>query len=415
MLKLLSVDPANYEDAPTEGIRRVLEEVSGDKIPKGEPLDLSSVESIRMGTTVATNALLERKGDRVAFFVTKGFRDILNIGQQARPSIFDLTVTKLGQLYEEVYEVNERVTTEGYSENPEEEHFDIENDPQLTVGVSGEVLRVLQKPSREEISAMLQTVWDKGVRSIAICLLHSYIYPEHEALIEEEARKIGFTDISVSSKIQPMIKLVSRANSSTADAYLSPITTRYIHGIGKGFKGGLEAVGNKLLFMQSDGGLTKWSQFSGLRAILSGPAGGVVGYARTSFEGTPVLGFDMGGTSTDVSRYDGEMQHIFETTTAQVTIQAPQLDINTVAAGGGSILFWKKGLFAVGPESASAHPGPACYRKGGPLTVSLAKKICQYGIFILTTGHGRQRFPWTHCAQVLSAYFRAQRKRTPRH
>lgn len=169
------------------------------------------------------------------------------------------------------------------------------------------------------------------------------------------------------------MKIVSRANSACADAYLSPITTRYVQDFGRQFKGGLKAVGHKLLFMQSDGGLTSWSTFSGLKAILSGPAGGVVGYAKTSYDdksAIPTLGFDMGGTSTDVSRYSGHLEHIFETTTAEVTIQSPQLDINTVAAGGGSILFWRKGLFAVGPESASAHPGPACYRKGGPLTVT---------------------------------------------
>uniref|UniRef100_A0A060T936 ARAD1D08404p n=1 Tax=Blastobotrys adeninivorans TaxID=409370 RepID=A0A060T936_BLAAD len=380
ILKLLSVDPANYSDAPTEGIRRVLSQITGKELPKGEPIDLSNVESIRMGTTVATNALLERKGDRVAFLVTKGFRDILTIGQQARPSIFDLTVDKLGHLYESVYEIDERVTQEGYSENPLSEHIDehtVEQDDDLVYGISGEVVRILKRPDVGHIREILTSIWDSGVRSLAIALMHSYIYPEHEQLIAKEARAIGFTDVSVSSEIQPMIKLVSRANSTTADAYLSPITTRYIHQFGKGFKGGIHGFGDKLLFMQSDGGLTKWSQFSGLRAILSGPAGGVVGYARTSFEDDDdpqdqraILGFDMGGTSTDVSRYNGNLEHIFETTTAQVTIQAPQLDINTVAAGGGSILFWKKGLFVVGPESASSHPGPACYRKGGPLTVT---------------------------------------------
>lgn len=372
------MDPANYEDAPTEGIRRILGEITGEYIPKGQPIDLSNVESIRMGTTVATNALLERKGDRVAFLVTKGFKDILTIGQQARPSIFDLTVSKIGHLYESVYEIDERVTTEGYSENPISEHFDteaVENDPDLELGISGEAIRIIKRPDVEEIRKQLKQIWDSGIRSLAIALIHSYIYPQHEEMVAKEARALGFKDVSVSSEIQPMIKLVSRANSSTADAYLSPITNRYIQEFGKGFKGGLGAVGDKLLFMQSDGGLTSWSKFSGLRAILSGPAGGVVGYAKTSYEddqesAPAILGFDMGGTSTDVSRYNGNFEHIFETTTAEVTIQAPQLDINTVAAGGGSILFWRKGLFVVGPESAGAHPGPACYRKGGPLTVT---------------------------------------------
>lgn len=341
------------------------------KHPRGKPIDLTEVESIRMGTTVATNALLERKGDRVAFIVTKGFKDILRIGQQARPRIFDLKVKKLELLYESVYEIDERVTIEGYSENKSEEVFDVENDPQLVVGTSGEIIRVLKTPEESKIQATLDAIWDSGVRSLSISLLHSYIFPKHEQLIAKLARKMGF-DISVSSEIQPMVKIVSRANSACADAYLSPITTRYVQNFGSQFVGGLESVGHKLLFMQSDGGLTTWSSFSGLKAILSGPAGGVVGYAQTSYsdEGLPILGFDMGGTSTDVSRYNGQLEHIFETTTAEVTIQSPQLDINTVAAGGGSVLFWNKGLFQVGPESASAHPGPACYRKGGPLTVT---------------------------------------------
>lgn len=372
VLKLLSVDPANYSDAPSEGIRRILEQVTGNEFPKGEPIDLSAVESIRMGTTVATNALLERKGDRVAFIVTKGFGDILRIGHQARPSIFDLSVTKLETLYEQIYEIDERVTLEGYSENPENESFDVENEENLEVGTSGEVIRVLKRPNEKEIKSVLLKIWETGVRSLAISLMHSYIYPKHERIVASIAREIGF-DISVSSEIQPLIKIVSRANSACADAYLSPITTRYVQNFGSQFKGGLDAVGHKLLFMQSDGGLTSWSTFSGLKAILSGPAGGVVGYAKTSYDEVkkvPILGFDMGGTSTDVSRYSGHLEHIFETTTAEVIIQSPQLDINTVAAGGGSILFWKKGLFAVGPESASAHPGPACYRKGGPLTVT---------------------------------------------
>lgn len=349
-----------------------MENVTGKSIPKGEPIDLSPVESIRMGTTVATNALLERKGDRVAFLVTKGFGDILRIGQQARPSIFDLSVAKLQTLYEQVYEIDERVTLEGYSENPQPEDFDVESDDDLEIGTSGEVVRVLKRPDEAKIKSLLLKIWESGVRSLAISLMHSYIYPKHEQIIASIAKDIGF-DLSVSSDIQPMVKIVSRANSACADAYLSPITTRYVQNFGKQFKGGLETVGHKLLFMQSDGGLTSWSTFSGLKAILSGPAGGVVGYAKTSFDdksNVPILGFDMGGTSTDVSRYSGILEHIFETTTAEVTIQSPQLDINTVAAGGGSILFWRKGLFAVGPESASAHPGPACYRKGGPLTVT---------------------------------------------
>lgn len=359
MLKLLSVDPSNYEDAPTEGIRRVLEKATGKTIPKGEPIDLSEVESVRMGTTVATNALLERKGDRVAFLVTKGFGDILTIGQQARPNIFDLSVKKLQQLYEHVYEVEERV---------------VPNVSGDVVGATGERYQVTQQPDKAVVVAELEKIKASGIESLAIAFMHGYSYSEHEETVAGWARDLGF-EVSVSHELQPQIKLVSRANSATASAYLSPTTRRYITQFGKGFKGGLEEVGRKLLFMQSDGGLTHWNQFSGLKAILSGPAGGVVGFSRTAYDASmpkpkPVLGFDMGGTSTDVSRYAGTLPHIFETTTAQVTIQSPQLDISTVAAGGGSILFWRNGLFTVGPESASAHPGPACYRKGGPLTVT---------------------------------------------
>lgn len=367
IFKILSVDPANYNDAPTEGVRRVLEKVRQTTLPKNEPLDIHDIDSIRMGTTVATNGLLERKGDRVALFVTKGFGDILRLGQQARPDIFDLKVAKLSQLYEEVREVNERVIL--FDERAKEGQS-------LCDGIDGDKLIVVQAPDSAEIKSQLQEVWDHGIRSLAISFIHSYTFPNHELEVEKIARSVGFENISVSSQLQPMIKFVSRANSATADAYLSPIITRYLHTIAKGFVGGLEMLGSKLLFMQSDGGLSSAQNFCGLKAILSGPAGGVVGYARTSFEGErPILGFDMGGTSTDVSRYDGTFDHIFETTTAQVVIQAPQLAIETVAAGGGSILFWRNGLYVVGPESAGSHPGPACYRKGGPLTVTDANLV----------------------------------------
>lgn len=244
-------------------------------------------------------------------------------------------------------------------------------------------MRILTRPKESEIQKGLKTLYDEGFRSIAVCLMHSYTFPDHEKLVGKIAEEIGFTHISLSSQLMPMIKLVPRATSATADAYLTPEIRRYIEGFSKGFSGGLgvESVakeagskGARCEFMQSDGGLVDVSSFSGLRAILSGPAGGVVGYALTSYDPetkVPVIGFDMGGTSTDVSRYgSGRYEHVFETTTAGVTIQSPQLDINTVAAGGGSRLFWKNGLFVVGPESAGAHPGPACYRKGGPLTVT---------------------------------------------
>lgn len=391
VIKLLSVDPANYDDAPLEGIRRIMSHFLKKEIPRGQPLDTAKIDSIRMGTTVATNALLERKGEKIAMVVTKGFKDCLVIGNQSRPKIFDLAIRKPEVLYSTVVEVDERVTLEDYAEDPERHLTKVDvkagtaeaKNADLVMGLSGEAVRILQKPEKETIRAKLQEIYDSGIRSIAVCLMHAYTFPDHEALVGEVAREIGFTHISLSHELMPMIKLVSRATSVCADAYLTPAIKKYISGFQKGFVGGLGtkgvkqsegAVGARCEFMQSDGGLVDVDKFTGLKAILSGPAGGVVGYAITSYDENtkiPVIGFDMGGTSTDVSRYgEGRYDHTFETTTAGVTIQSPQLDINTVAAGGGSILFFRNGLFVVGPESASAHPGPACYRKGGPATVT---------------------------------------------
>ncbi|KAF9874575.1 5-oxoprolinase [Colletotrichum karsti] len=373
VFKLLSVCPDEYDDAPTEGIRRILEVATGSCIEKGTQLDLNPVESIRMGTTVATNALLERKGERVALLITKGFGDLLIIGNQARPRLFDLTVKKLDRLYEKVVEVDERITVEGSSEDPDSPTLDIDSDPNLFYGINGEVLRRIRKPNVEVIRKDLRALWDEGYRSLAIALMHSYNFPDHEAQIGTIAREMGFK-VSLSSQLQAMINIVPRAQSATADAYLSPVTESYLDSFRKGFKGELaNEEGNKLLLSQSHGGLVKFSDFTGLRAILSGPAGGVIGYSKTCYdpdEGTPVLGFDMGGTSTDVSRYGGTLEHVFESTVAEVPIQCPQLDVNTVAAGGGSILAWSGGLFKVGPDSAGAFPGPACYGNGGPLTIS---------------------------------------------
>lgn len=384
IIKLLSEDPSNYKDAPQEGIRRLLSKFSGKKVPRGEPLDTSKIESIRMGTTVATNALLERKGERIALVVTKGFKDCLAIGNQSRPRIFDLAVRKPDVLYEAVVEIDERVTLEDYAEDPERHTTDVNSKSKdLVLGLSNEVVRILRRPEKQQIKSKLQKVYQDGIRSIAICLVHGYTFPDHEAMVGEVAREVGFQHISLSNELMPMIKYVPRATSTCADAYLTPAIKKYIAGFQEGFSGGLGAEsvknepgtkGTRCEFMQSDGGLVDVDIFSGLRAILSGPAGGVVGYALTSYDPqtkVPVIGFDMGGTSTDVSRYgSGRYDHVFETTTAGVTIQSPQLDINTVAAGGGSRLFFRNGLFVVGPESASAHPGPACYRKGGPLTVT---------------------------------------------
>jgi 5-oxoprolinase (ATP-hydrolysing) len=389
IIKLLSEDPSNYEDAPLEGIRRLMSKFLKKEIPRGEPLDTSKIESIRMGTTVATNALLERKGEKIAMVVTKGFKDCLEIGNQSRPRIFDLAIKKPDVLYEKVVEIEERVTLEDYAEDPERhatktEPRDSNNGEQeLVRGLSSEAVRILQRPDEDKIRKQLQQVYDQGIKSIAVCLMHGYTFPEHEALVGRIARDIGFSHVSLSHELMPMIKLVPRATSACADAYLTPAIKKYIAGFSKGFEGGLGARsvqnetgarGARCEFMQSDGGLVDVEKFSGLKAILSGPAGGVVGYALTSYDPatrTPVIGFDMGGTSTDVSRYgSGRYEHVFETTTAGVTIQSPQLDINTVAAGGGSRLFFRNGLFVVGPESAGAHPGPGCYRKGGPATVT---------------------------------------------
>ncbi|KAK5637337.1 hypothetical protein RRF57_013049 [Xylaria bambusicola] len=394
ILKVLSVDPANYDDASTEGIRRVLELVTGRPHPRGEPLNTAGIERIRMGTTVGTNALLERKGAKSALLITKGFKDLLEIGNQARPKIFDLTVTKPQLLYESVVEISalagvlkwfargwivapllcldERITLEGYAENPEPKNIDTEKDSMLRIGLTGEAVRIIKSPDLGAVRESLQKLWDAGYRSLSVMFIHSYVWPEHERQVGALAREMGFEAVE-SAALQPMIKAVPRGMSATADAYLTPIIKTYINSISAHFKGGLASDDLRCEFMQSDGGLVDFRSFGGLRSILSGPAGGVVGYAQTSWDAEqrkPIIGFDMGGTSTDVSRFSGTYDHVFETVTAGISIQSPQLDINTVAAGGGSMLFWRNGLFVVGPESASAHPGPACYRKGGPLTIT---------------------------------------------
>ncbi|KAK4506076.1 hypothetical protein PRZ48_004041 [Zasmidium cellare] len=372
VIKVLS-ESQEYNDAPTECIRQILSIAKGTQIPHGEPLDLDPVESIRMGTTVATNALLERKGARVALVTTKGFRDILKIGNQARPNIFDLSVQRLDKLYERVVEVEERVTIEGFAEDPEPQPIDVDSDPDLCVGLTGEAVRILKRPGLDVVRKDLVALRDQGFKSIAIAFLHSYTFQEHENAVAKVARELGFR-VSVSSELQTMAKLVPRAQSAVADGYLSPVTEEYLESFRNGFKGRLEDKdGEKLFLNQSDGGLVSFSKFTGLRGVLSGPAGGVVGLSRTCYDekdATPVLGFDMGGTSTDVCRFSGSLEHIFESTIAEVIIQTPQLDINTVAAGGGSMLFWEHGLFKVGPQSAGANPGPACYGRGGPLTVT---------------------------------------------
>lgn len=366
VLKLLSWDPQNYKDAPTEGIRRVLEEETGRPFPRDQPVDTSLIGWIRMGTTVATNALLEREGERTALLVTKGFKDLLHIGTQARPKLFDLEVAVPDVLYEEVIEVVERVVLrQDGCQLPRRDA------KRCVTGSTGDSLEVWKELDLEQVEKDLKGVLSRGITSLAVLLLHSYTWSDHEKAVGSLARRLGFTQVSLSSEVMPMVRAVPRGYTVCADAYLTPKIRQYLKGFTAGFKDALKNV--DVLFMQSDGGLTPMGQFCGSRAILSGPAGGVVGYAITSYsqmENKPVIGFDMGGTSTDVSRYAGQYEHVFEATTAGVTLQAPQLDINTVAAGGGSRLFFRSGMFVVGPESAGAHPGPACYRKGGPLTVT---------------------------------------------
>lgn len=372
VLKLLSVDPTNYQDAPTEGIRRVLE-ATGKPSPRGTPLSLDSIDVLRMGTTVATNALLERKGTRSALLTTKGFRDLLRIGNQARPNIFDLSARRPDVLFETVVEVDERIIPS----HPRSSKDALASSRTIT-GITGETFHVLQTLDVAKVTADLQSLKDQGYQSIAVALVNSFACPDHELEIGRIAESLGFS-VALSSLLQPMIKVVPRGMSATADAYLTPVIKTYVDSISANFEGGLAGShGCRVEFMQSDGGLVDFRRFSGLKAILSGPAAGVVGYAATSWDSesrVPVIGFDMGGTSTDVSRFDGHLEHTFSSSISGVSIQAPQLDIKTVAAGGGSILSWQNGLFMVGPESASAHPGPACYRKGGPLTVTDANLL----------------------------------------
>ncbi|OJD29868.1 5-oxoprolinase (atp-hydrolyzing) [Diplodia corticola] len=374
VIKLLSVDPENYKDAPSEAIRRVLEMATGKSFPKGQKISLADVESIKMGTTVATNALLERNGEPTVFCVSEGLKDLLHIGNQARPRLFDLAINRPGVLYSDVIEVSERVTLEDWTERSDSAQVDPTG---LVRGVTGEWVRVLKPLDVAKVTRELRAAYAQGYRSVAVCLMHSYTFPDHERVIGEVAEEIGFDQISLSCVAAPSIKIVPRGHAAVADAYLTPQIKKYIDGFVSGFED-LDGSDCRCEFMQSDGGLVEFKRLSGLRAVLSGPAGGVVGYARTCYDDTdktPLIGFDMGGTSTDVSRFAGELEHVFETTTAGVVISTPQLDINTVAAGGGSILSWRNGLFNVGPESASSHPGPACYRKGGPLTITDANLV----------------------------------------
>jgi 5-oxoprolinase (ATP-hydrolysing) len=340
--KLLSENPGRYRDAGVQGIRTLL------GLRADEPLPPSAVEAVKMGTTVATNALLERKGARTLLLVTDGFADALRIGYQNRPKLFARHIVLPEMLYERVADVAERVTAQG------------------------EVLRPLDL---ERARADLEAAYADGIRAVAIVLMHGYRYPEHERKLAGLARSIGFTQVSASHEVSPLMKLVSRGDTTVVDAYLSPILRRYVEQVAEELGGGDGVGGRKaprLLFMQSNGGLVDARRFQGKDAILSGPAGGIVGMVRTATAAgfDRVIGFDMGGTSTDVSHYAGEYERTFETVVAGVRMRAPMMQINTVAAGGGSICSFDGSRYRVGPESAGADPGPACYRRGGPLTVT---------------------------------------------
>ncbi len=338
--KLLSENPEAYRDAAIQGIRDFLGVDAGDPIPAGE------IAAVKMGTTVATNALLERKGDPTALVVTKGFRDALEIGYQARPRLFDRHIVKPELLYTRVVEIDERVFANGDIDLP----LDL-------------------KSARHR----LESVYEDGIRAVAIVFMHGYRYVEHEKAVARLAREIGFTQVSVSHEVSPLMKLVGRGDTTVVDAYLSPILRRYVDQVADELGASPDAAEPpRLMFMQSHGGLTAADLFQGKDAILSGPAGGVVGAVETSRMAGfhRIIGFDMGGTSTDVSHYDGEFERTFETEVAGVRMRAPMMRIHTVAAGGGSILHYDGARFRVGPESAGANPGPKCYRRGGPLAVT---------------------------------------------
>ncbi len=335
--KLLSENPEAYADAAVQGIRDLL------GLKKEEPIPPGNVGAVKMGTTVATNALLERKGERTLLLITRGFRDALKIGYQARPKIFAREIIKPNMLYEGVAEVDERVRADGT----------VEKAPDLDAA-----RRVLASAMRDDIKA------------VAIVLMHAYRYPEHEKQVAALAREIGFAQVSVSHEVSPLIKLVGRGDTTVVDAYLSPILRRYVARVDRQ----LDAKNSqaRLMFMMSSGGLTAAKLFQGKDAILSGPAGGVVGMAETGRQAglRHLIGFDMGGTSTDVSHFDGEYERAFETEVAGVRMRAPMMLIHTVAAGGGSIVHYDGARFRVGPDSAGANPGPKCYRRGGPLAVT---------------------------------------------
>ncbi len=336
--KLLSENPEKYQDAAVHGIRHLLGLAPSESIPE------KVISDVKMGTTVATNALLERKGDRTLLVTTKGFGDALRIGYQTRPDLFARHIILPEMLYSEVLEIPERVSARG---------------------------KTITSLDQKAAKIGLKSAYDLGIRAVAIVFMHGYRYSLHEEIVAEIAKEIGFVQISVSHRVSPLMKLVSRGDTTVVDAYLSPILRRYVDQIATQL-GASGDAGPKLMFMQSNGGLTDAQLFQGKDAILSGPAGGVVGMVKTAAMGgyTKLIGFDMGGTSTDVAHYNGEFERSFETMVAGVRMRAPMMHIHTVAAGGGSILNFDGARYRVGPESAGANPGPACYRRGGPLAVT---------------------------------------------
>src|SRR5438552_2393628 len=331
--KLLSENPERYRDAAVAGIRELL------GVAPGAPIPAAKIDAVKMGTTVATNALLERKGERTVLAITRGFGDALRIAYQNRPKLFVRKIVLPRPVYERVIEIDERI------------------------GAHGEIVRGIDLAGAE---VELRAAHAEGIRACAIVLMHGYRYPEHERVLAALAHAIGFAQVSVSHEVSPLMKLVSRGDTTVVDAYLSPILRRYVVDVES------ELPGVRLQFMQSSGGLTDAHRFQGKDAILSGPAGGVVGAVQVAqlagFD--RIIGFDMGGTSTDVTHYAGEYERAFVTEVAGLRLRAPMMQIHTVAAGGGSICVFDGSRFRVGPETAGANPGPASYRRGGPLTVT---------------------------------------------
>lgn len=352
--KLLSHDPGRYDDAALAGIRLLL------GLDPGEPVPADRVAAVRMGTTVATNALLERRGEPTVLLITEGFRDALRIAYQNRPRLFDRHIVLPESVHERVIEVPERLDARGRTVRP------LELDP---------------------VRAQLRAAHADGLRSAAVVLMHGYRHPAHERAVAEAAREAGFTQVSSSHEVSPLIRLVPRGDTTVVDAYLSPVLRRYVDEVAA------RLDGIRLMFLQSNGGLREAARFRGKDAVLSGPAGGVVGMVRTSRQAgyDRVIGFDMGGTSTDVSHYAGTFERELGTEVAGVRMRAPMMSIHTVAAGGGSVLHFDGSRYRVGPDSAGADPGPACYRRGGPLTVTDANVMLgrvQPGHFPAVFGEG---------------------------